>query len=102
VLADPAFFLGHTTPVNDVTFGRLGSGDAANSGHKIYPPKRAKNMGQACVLVKGENARSLTLLEHQATFVVLRLGGYQIAEIQFCLRCYGDRIQRLPVEIEEW
>jgi hypothetical protein len=58
VLADPAFFLGHTTPVNDVTFGRLGSGDAANSGHKIYPPKRAKNMGQACALVKGENARA--------------------------------------------
>jgi hypothetical protein len=49
-------------------------------------------MGQACPLVKRENARSLTLLEHQATFVVLRLGGYQIAEIQFCLRCYDDRI----------
>jgi hypothetical protein len=35
VLADPAFFLRHTTPMNGVTFGRLSSGDAANSGHKI-------------------------------------------------------------------
>jgi hypothetical protein len=35
VLANPAFFLRHTTPVNGVTFGRLGSGDAANSGHKF-------------------------------------------------------------------
>jgi hypothetical protein len=38
--------------------------------------------------------------EHQAAFVVLRLGGYQVAEIQFRLRCYHDRIQRLPVKVE--
>jgi hypothetical protein len=31
VLADPALFFGHTTPVNGVPPSRLGSGDAANS-----------------------------------------------------------------------
>jgi len=39
VLANPAFFLRHTTPVNGVAFGRLGPGDAANSGHKFTPEK---------------------------------------------------------------
>jgi hypothetical protein len=39
VLADAAFFLSHTAPVNNVAFGWLGSGDAANSGHKFTPEK---------------------------------------------------------------
>ena len=52
MLADPAFFLGHTTPVDVVTFGRLGSGDAANSGHNL-PPEKSEEHGTSLRVGQG-------------------------------------------------